>query len=97
MNTRHGMSAGLVGLLLTTVAFAEAPVASQATDEVIVAASFPEHRAMEEIVVTARRPGAEPKGVAFTAQEPLDLLRDAPIEAPEIDALPIRSEIRLIF
>ena len=37
MNKRYGMSVGLVGLLLSTVAFGAGPVASQATDEVIVA------------------------------------------------------------
>ncbi len=98
MRTRHGMGVGLAGLLLTTAAFAAAPVASQATDEVIVAASSPEDRAMEEIVVTARRPGEEPSGVAFAMRDPLELLRETPIEAPELDgALPIKPEIRLTF
>lgn len=97
MRTRHGSSVGLVGLLLATAAFAEAPAASQATDEEVnVAVSSPEDRIMEEIVVTARRPGTEPKSVAFTMHELLESLRETPIEAPELDgARPIKPEIRL--
>jgi|SRR5690606_25318216 len=98
MNKRYGMSVGLVGLLLSTVAFGAGPVASQATDEVIVATASPEHRVMEEIVVTARRPGAEPKSAELAMQNPLELLRDTPIHAPELgDELLIKPQIRLIL
>ena len=96
MKTRYGMGVGLTGLLLATIAFAGASVASQPTNDVIVAASSAENRAIEEIVVTARRPGAEKDGVSIAMQEPLELLRDTPIAAPELDvALTIKPEIRL--
>src|SRR5690606_14776660 len=98
MNKRYGMSVGLVGLLLSAVAFGAGPVASQTTDEVAVATASPEPRAMEEIVVTARRPDAEPKSAGLAMQDPLELLRDSPIHAPELaDELLIKPEIRLIL
>lgn len=96
MKTRHGMGVGLVGLLLSTVAFAEAPVASEVTEEIAVAASSPEHPIVDEIIVTARRPDAEPRSVELTMQSPLDLLRETPIRAPSVaDELLIEPEIRL--
>jgi hypothetical protein len=93
MKTRHGLGVGLVGLLLSTVAFAAAPVAPDTTAKADVAARS---AVMDEIVVKARHPNAEPKTAELTMQNPLDLLLDTPIYAPELaDALLIKPEIRL--
>lgn len=100
MKTRHGMGVGLVGLLISTAAFAAAPVASKVTEEAAVAASSPSDPVMEEIVVTARHPDAdaEPRNVEIVEiamQDPLDLLSAAPIHAPDLtDPIVLRPEIR---
>lgn len=81
MKTRHGLGVGLVGLLLSTVAFAAAPVAVDATDEAIAAAASA-NLVMEEIIVKARHPHAASHSEVFTMQKPLDLMSEAPIHAP---------------
>lgn len=96
MKTRHGIGVGLVGLLLSTVAFGADSAAPEVTEEVAVAAVSTEHRDIEEIVVTARHPDAEPKSIAVAIRNPLELLRDAPIDAPAFTAeLLIKPEVRL--
>jgi len=94
MKTRHRIGVGLVGVLLSTVAFGAAPAAAEATGEVIVAAASAEHRGIEEIVVTARHPDAAPKSIEVTIGNPLELLRDTPIDAPTAELL-IKPEVRL--
>src|SRR5690606_32931558 len=82
MKTRHGMGVGLVGLLLSTVGFAAAPVSPETTNELSVPASSSVMEEMEEMIVTARHPNAVPKSVEFATQNPLDLLDETPINAP---------------
>lgn len=96
MNTRHGMGFGLVGLLLSTVAFAAAPIESDAAEEAVVASSDAGHPAMEEIIVKARHPDAVPAGEELAMYNPLELMSETPIDAPLIaDRLLVKPEMRL--
>ena len=94
MKARHGLGVGLVGLLLSTVTFAAAPVAGVGSEATVAAVD--NNIAMEEIIVKARHPNAAPHHEAFTMQQPLDLLGEAPIRVPFVVDL-AKPEISLAF
>ncbi len=95
MKARHGLGVGLVGLLLSTVTFAAAPVAGSVGSESAVAA-MNSNNVMEEIIVKARHPQAASPNEVFTMQQPLDLLSEAAIRASFVVDLS-KPEIELTF
>lgn len=96
MNTRYGMAFGLVGLLISTVAFAAAPAASEVAEEVVAASLDARHSNIEEVIVVARHPDAEAKGDELAVYNPRELLNETPIHAPSFaDPLLVKPELRL--
>lgn len=93
MKTRNGIGLGVVGVLVSMVAFADALPETQVMEEIIVTAPYPAHLLMEEIVVTAKYPDAASPATVAAAAETLS--REIANTAILTDKLAFKPEIHL--